>query len=107
MPQSLILTCYCRYMDPLTNGDYPLTMRSLVGERLPKFTKEESKLVKGSYDFIGLNYYSSQYVTVLLRAPQNASYLTDSRASATRKNLKHIQTTNYKIVYNCKNTYIC
>ncbi|KAF3449148.1 hypothetical protein FNV43_RR09876 [Rhamnella rubrinervis] len=39
------------YMDPLTNGDYPYSMRSLVGERLPEFSKEDSKLVKGSFDF--------------------------------------------------------
>ncbi|RID62565.1 hypothetical protein BRARA_E01629 [Brassica rapa] len=29
----------------------------LVGNRLPKFTPQESKLVKGSLDFLGLNYY--------------------------------------------------
>ena len=86
-------------MNPLTHGDYPFSMRSLVGDRLPKFTKLQSELLKGSYDFIGLNYYSSQYVTMLLRAPQNPSYLTDSRATATRKNLKHIQASNYICSY--------
>ncbi|CAL9026052.1 unnamed protein product [Prunus brigantina] len=52
-----------RYMDPLTNGDYPPSMRFLVGKRLPKFTNEESKLLKGSYDFIGVNYYSARYAS--------------------------------------------
>ncbi|XP_024027308.1 beta-glucosidase 17-like, partial [Morus notabilis] len=47
---------------PVTFGDYPETMKSLVGGgRLPKFTKEESKLIKGSYDFLGLNYYTARY----------------------------------------------
>uniref|UniRef100_A0A0E0PAG0 Beta-glucosidase n=1 Tax=Oryza rufipogon TaxID=4529 RepID=A0A0E0PAG0_ORYRU len=50
-----------RLMDPLIRGDYPLNMRELVGNRLPKFTKEQSEMVKGAFDFIGLNYYSSSY----------------------------------------------
>ncbi|KAJ4724163.1 Beta-glucosidase [Melia azedarach] len=66
------------FMDPITNGDYPHSMRSLVGNRLPKFSKEESELLKGSFDFLGLNYYTSNYVAY---APQlksgNKSYLTD------------------------------
>ena len=68
-----------RFMDPLGNGDYPKTMRGLVRTRLPKFTKEQSKLVSGSFDFIGINYYSSCYAS---DAPQlsngKPSYLTDS-----------------------------
>ncbi|XP_045825701.1 beta-glucosidase 12-like [Trifolium pratense] len=67
------------FMDPLVNGDYPKTMRALVRTRLPKFTKEQSRLVSGSFDFIGVNYYSSCYAS---NAPQlsnaNSSYLTDS-----------------------------
>jgi len=48
-------------MDPLVNGDYPFIMRALVKDRLPYFTKEESEMIKGSYDFIGLNYYTASY----------------------------------------------
>ncbi|XP_062083938.1 beta-glucosidase 13-like [Humulus lupulus] len=75
---------YGWFMDPLTNGDYPQSMRSLVGNRLPKFSKLQSMNLKGSFDFIGLNYYSSNYASY---APQhnttveNSSYLTDSWAS--------------------------
>ncbi|XP_024020486.1 beta-glucosidase 12 isoform X2 [Morus notabilis] len=72
------------YMDPLVHGHYPHTMRVLVGKRLPKFTKEESKLVKGSYDFIGVNYYTSNYAAY---APNHnkleVSYTTDSRTNQT------------------------
>ena len=50
-----------RFMDPLVNGDYPFIMRALVRDRLPYFTKEESEMIKGSYDFIGLNYYTTSY----------------------------------------------
>ena len=70
----------------MINGDYPHSMRSLVKDRLPKFTEEQSMLVKGSFDFIGLNYYTAFYATY---APQpngvEASYTTDSRASLTGK----------------------
>ena len=48
-------------MEPLTKGEYPKSMRSMVGNRLPKFSKEEAKQLKGSFDFLGLNYYSSFY----------------------------------------------
>ncbi|KAJ4834475.1 hypothetical protein Tsubulata_007932, partial [Turnera subulata] len=41
------------FMDPATFGDYPRTMRDNVKERLPNFTIEESKMVKGSLDFVG------------------------------------------------------
>ncbi|KAK9999879.1 hypothetical protein SO802_019482 [Lithocarpus litseifolius] len=72
------------FMDPLTNGDYPHSMRSLVGNRLPKFTREQSKLLIGSFDFIGLNYYTANYAA---NAPHlnagNASYLTDSLVNLT------------------------
>uniref|UniRef100_A0A5B7ATG9 Putative strictosidine beta-D-glucosidase n=1 Tax=Davidia involucrata TaxID=16924 RepID=A0A5B7ATG9_DAVIN len=36
-------------------------MRHNVGPRLPHFTPAESKKLKGSYDFIGVNYYTSRY----------------------------------------------
>ncbi|KAG5253041.1 beta-glucosidase [Salix suchowensis] len=49
------------YMDPVTKGDYPQNMHDYVGERLPKFSEEESKMLRGSYDFIGVNYYTTYY----------------------------------------------
>ncbi|XP_040991054.1 beta-glucosidase 12-like [Juglans microcarpa x Juglans regia] len=71
-------------MDPLTCGDYPHSMRSIVGNRLPKFSKEESMIVNGSFDFVGLNYYTSNYAVY---APNhsnnaaNASYTADMRVN--------------------------
>jgi len=50
------------FMDPVTTGDYPPNMRQHVGSRLPVFTPEESALLVGSYDFLGLNYYTANYV---------------------------------------------
>ncbi|XP_021822639.1 beta-glucosidase 13-like [Prunus avium] len=70
------------FVEPLTSGDYPQSMRSLVGSRLPKFTKEQSKLLIGSFDFLGLNYYTGYYAS---DAPQNnsvyPSYTTDARVN--------------------------
>ncbi|MQM12858.1 hypothetical protein Taro_045776 [Colocasia esculenta] len=48
-------------MEPLVYGDYPFTMRAIVRERLPYFTKEEAEMVRRSYDFIGVNYYTARY----------------------------------------------
>lgn len=50
-----------RFMDPLINGDYPASMKSLVEERLPKITPEMSKTIKGAFDFVGINHYTTLY----------------------------------------------
>ncbi|XP_050289326.1 beta-glucosidase 11-like isoform X24 [Quercus robur] len=50
------------YADPLVYGDYPDVMKKNVGSRLPAFTNLESNLVKGSFDFLGLNYYSTLFI---------------------------------------------
>ncbi|XP_072981376.1 beta-glucosidase 6 [Typha angustifolia] len=49
------------FMDPLFFGDYPDTMRTRVGARLPKFSTDEAALVKGSLDFVGINHYTTYY----------------------------------------------
>ncbi|XP_042517813.1 beta-glucosidase 11-like isoform X1 [Macadamia integrifolia] len=50
------------FLDPLVFGDYPETMKKNVGSRLPFFTPYQSKLVKGSCDFFGLNHYSTMHI---------------------------------------------
>nr|CAD1832121.1 unnamed protein product [Ananas comosus var. bracteatus] len=49
------------FLDPLIFGHYPLSMQSLVGDRLPQFSTEMSKLLVGSLDFVGINHYTSLY----------------------------------------------
>ena len=80
-------------MDPLVFGDYPSSMRTLVGDRLPQFTKEQSELVKGSYDFIGLNYYTSFYVvdTGVSINIRNKSSSIDSRSSISGIYFNHVE----------------
>ncbi|KAH9321277.1 hypothetical protein KI387_015916, partial [Taxus chinensis] len=73
------------FMDPITKGKYPSTMRKIVGARLPEFTDLESDMVKGSFDFLGLNYYTSLYGIHVSTPPNsmNTSYTLDSRANLT------------------------
>lgn len=82
MNTNLAYQSYPRFMDPLVGGDYPVNMRRLVGNHLPRFTKEQSKLVKGAFDFIGINYYTTYYAESL--PPSNGlnnSYNTDYLAN--------------------------
>ncbi|XP_065865963.1 beta-glucosidase 12-like [Euphorbia lathyris] len=68
------------FMEPITYGDYPKTLRSLVGKRLPKFSKNQSQMLKGSFDFLGLNYYTANYAASRT-SNANISFLTDSHAT--------------------------
>jgi beta-glucosidase len=37
-------------------------MQDLVKERLPRFTPDQAKVVKGSADYIGINQYTASYM---------------------------------------------
>ncbi|XP_023530952.1 beta-glucosidase 12-like [Cucurbita pepo subsp. pepo] len=74
------------FMNPLTFGDYPKSMKSLVGKRLPNFTKEQSELVKGSFDFLGFNYYTTNYAQYTPPPNANrATYFSDARTILSTK----------------------
>ncbi|KAG2006778.1 beta-glucosidase [Coprinopsis cinerea AmutBmut pab1-1] len=47
------------YADPVYLGYYPPYMREVLGDRMPDFTEEEWKVVKGSSDFYGMNTYTT------------------------------------------------
>ncbi|XP_052177283.1 putative beta-glucosidase 41 isoform X2 [Diospyros lotus] len=49
------------FLDPLFFGEYPLWMKELVGGRLPKITREVSRSLAGSLDFVGINHYTTLY----------------------------------------------
>ncbi|XAR54321.1 Beta-primeverosidase [Bertholletia excelsa] len=75
---------YGWYIHPLTYGDYPESMRRTVGKRLPSFTPEQAEMLTGSMDFLGLNYYTSNYASnVPYSNSVNLSYTTDSQANLT------------------------
>jgi len=50
--------------------EYPSVMREQLGDRLPTFTEEEEKLVRGSSDFYGMNSYTSFFVKHLETPPE-------------------------------------
>ncbi|KAG9774193.1 Beta-glucosidase 1B [Exophiala dermatitidis] len=52
----------CWFADPVYFGHYPESMVKQLGDRLPKFTEEESKLMAGSNDFYGMNHYCANYI---------------------------------------------
>lgn len=51
------------FADPIYLGDYPASMRSALGERLPSFTEGERALLRGSSDFFGVNQYFAKAAT--------------------------------------------
>ncbi|XP_059303406.1 beta-glucosidase 44-like [Lycium ferocissimum] len=66
------------FLHPLVYGEYPKTMQNIVGNRLPKFTKEEVKMVKGSVDLLGINQYTTYYMyDPHYNAPQPLGYQQD------------------------------
>jgi beta-glucosidase len=73
---------YGWFLDPIVHGEYPGTMLGYLGDRLPRFTAAQAKLIKGSYDFIGVNYYTA-YFTSAKPAPNGLeqSYDGDIRAN--------------------------
>ncbi|CAI0419839.1 unnamed protein product [Linum tenue] len=69
------------HMEPITYGRYPKSMEANVGERLPKFTKEQSSNLIGSYDFVGINYYTTFYaIHNSIGSKSGLRYKTDSLA---------------------------
>ncbi|CAH1954395.1 unnamed protein product [Acanthoscelides obtectus] len=60
------------FLNPLCRGDYPLVVKQRVAyrsneegyskSRLPEFSEKEMEFIKGSFDFIGLNVYTTMLV---------------------------------------------
>lgn len=65
------------FLHPLVYGEYPKTMQNIVGNRLPKFTTEEIKMVKGSVDYVGINHYTTFYAYDHLSKPKALAYRQD------------------------------
>eukprot|EP00897_Mesotaenium_endlicherianum_P000537 jgi/Mesen1/10484/ME000083S09992 len=56
-----MIFAYGWFADPIVTGDYPAVMRQYLGARLPRFTPREARRLKGSADFLGLNFYTAQF----------------------------------------------
>jgi len=91
-------------MQPLTRGKYPKSLHSLLGNRLPNFTEEQSKLLIGSFDFIGLNYYTTNYAAHIshpINSTGNTSYIQDTRVNFTSKNTLVVANLNEELYIIC------
>ncbi|PSS10019.1 Beta-glucosidase [Actinidia chinensis var. chinensis] len=72
------------FLHPMTYGDYPMTLRALAGNRVPKFTAEETAMLQKSYDFLGVNYYTAFFASnVMFSNSINISMTTDNHANLT------------------------
>lgn len=71
------------FLHPLVYGEYPKTIQNIVGDRLPKFSESEVKMVKGSMDFLGVNQYTAYYMydnSKNSNVPKDSSYSNDWQA---------------------------
>ncbi|XP_050227517.1 beta-glucosidase 12-like [Mercurialis annua] len=73
---------YGWFMDPLTYGYYPKIMRNRIGRRLPYFTKKQAQQLKGSYDFIGINYYTANFASANVTRDPNPIHIRFGTESA-------------------------
>ncbi|KAK4253658.1 hypothetical protein QN277_010305 [Acacia crassicarpa] len=71
------------FLEPLNSGKYPEVMVKHVGKRLPKFSRRQALVVKGSFDFIGVNYYTTYYAFNVPCQTENQTALTDACFNST------------------------
>ena len=50
------------FADPAHFGDYPAVLRERLGDLLPPFSDHDAALLRGSMDFVALNYYLSDRI---------------------------------------------
>ncbi|XP_052198187.1 beta-glucosidase 42 isoform X2 [Diospyros lotus] len=62
------------YLDPIFFGNYPETMRAIVGQHLPKFSQKDKELLRNSLDFVGLNHYTSRFIAHSTSQEENDFY---------------------------------
>ncbi|XP_047972958.1 beta-glucosidase 12-like isoform X2 [Salvia hispanica] len=68
------------FLEPILYGHYPRSMEDLVPpDNLASFTPQELKKVIGSYDFLGLNYYTTQYASDDPHLPDGEGFYADQR----------------------------
>jgi beta-glucosidase len=47
-----------QYLDPVLLGFYPEELAEIFGEAWPRFPEEDMKLLRESFDYLGINYYT-------------------------------------------------
>ncbi|KAL2330740.1 hypothetical protein Fmac_018321 [Flemingia macrophylla] len=51
------------FLHPLYYGEYPEVMRERLGDQLPTFSEEDKKILFNALHFIGLNHYTSRFIS--------------------------------------------
>ncbi|CAJ1958453.1 unnamed protein product [Sphenostylis stenocarpa] len=62
------------FLHPLYFGDYPEVMRERLGDQLPKFSEEDKKILSNKLDFIGLNHYTSRFISHVTECAEENYY---------------------------------
>ncbi|CAA7049474.1 unnamed protein product [Microthlaspi erraticum] len=90
------------FLRPLVYGQYPKDMlQEIDPRRLKPFSPEESKKLKGSLDFVGLNYYGTFFSTPLANVNSSQiSYMSDMRVNWTdqQNHSPHLKSTSGGLV---------
>ena len=64
------------FLDPIFNGTYPQALFEYIGPHQPKVKTGDAQLISQPIDFLGLNYYNSDYVAFDLFGGLNKARLT-------------------------------
>ncbi|CAA0818728.1 Beta-glucosidase 16 [Striga hermonthica] len=68
------------FLEPALTGRYPESMIKYVpSENLAQLSEEEAQMLKGSIDFLGLNYYTANYVANDISHNTEKSYFKDQK----------------------------
>ncbi|PIN13626.1 Raucaffricine beta-glucosidase [Handroanthus impetiginosus] len=87
------------FLDPVLYGRYPQNMIDNVPpENLAPFTPVESQMLKGSVDYVGINYYTTNYVTTDT-TPEGVGYDADMRVEFSSKFFAKRYETSIHIFY--------
>ncbi|CAA7041605.1 unnamed protein product [Microthlaspi erraticum] len=62
------------HLETTITGEYPKIMRDIVGDRLPRFNATQRAKLINSTDFVGLNYYYSQFSAHLEKIDYSKPY---------------------------------
>ena len=77
--------CLGWFLEPVVRGDYPFSMRALARDRVPHFKEEEQEKLVGSYDIIGINYYTSKFSKHIDISPNYLPVFNTDDAYATKE----------------------
>ncbi|GFP82591.1 beta-glucosidase 40, partial [Phtheirospermum japonicum] len=87
------------FIEPLIVGDYPKSMRDRVSSQLPSFSPAQSAQVKGSFDFIGINHYTTWFANEN-KTNINGVLLNDALADSGTLTLRMLRFV-FRVIYFC------